>query len=74
MDAILLPIVPADFPALALLAWNRDPTRALSAEDAFNLYERNWRHVDIDTLTPAERDLIAALTRAFGGGHFLATR
>ena len=39
-------IVPAEFPELALLVWNRDPTRAIPAEEAFALYERNWRHVD----------------------------
>ena len=59
----------AAYENLALLFWNR-PTRPryLSAEDAFKLYERNWRHVDLQRLKAAERDLIQRLALRYGNG------
>lgn len=65
--------MPADYPELALLAWNRDPARPINAEEAFALYERNWRHVDKERLTAREADLIRDLTDRFGHGHLLAS-
>ena len=65
-------IVPADFPELKRLVWNRDPTRSVDAEDAFRLYERNWRFVEVEALTERERQLINALGDEFGGGFKLA--
>lgn len=67
-------IVPADFPELARLAWNRDPSRAISGEEALGLYEANWRHVEVASLSPEERALIDALAARYGGGHFLTTK
>lgn len=64
-------IVPADFPELKRLVWNRDPTRSVDAEDAFRLYERNWRFVEVEALTERERQLINALEDEFGGGFKL---
>lgn len=55
------------FPALHALCWNRRQPY-LIRKDAFALYERNWRHVDRDGLTDAERDLIDDLAREFGQG------
>jgi len=66
-------IVPKDFPALGLLAWNRDAARPIAREEAFQLYERNWRHVDADHLTPAEAALIQDLVEEFGHGVRLFT-
>jgi hypothetical protein len=34
-------IVPAEFPELQALLWNRDAARPIPAEAAFALYERN---------------------------------
>jgi hypothetical protein len=65
-------VVPADYPELALLAWNRDPACPIAAEEAFALYERNWRHVDAGGLTPQEAALVRELTDLFGHGHWLA--
>ena len=62
-------IVPNDFPELGMLAWNRDPARPIEPEEAFELYERNWRHVDAEHLTTEEAELIADLTQEFGHGH-----
>lgn len=61
-------VVPAEYPELALLAWNRDPACPIAAEEAFALYERNWRHVDTNRLTPREATLIRELTDPFGHG------
>ncbi|MFZ6677767.1 hypothetical protein [Undibacterium sp. Tian12W] len=57
-----------DFPQLRLIAWNRDPLDAITGEDAFDLYERNWRFIDEKALHPRERDLIDQLTREYGHG------
>jgi hypothetical protein len=66
-------VKPVDYPELHLLAWNRDPGRAIPAFEAFDLYEGNWRHVDTQNLTPREAALIGALTAEFGRGFLLAT-
>jgi hypothetical protein len=66
-------IIPADFPELALLLWNRDLARPLSASDAFAIYERNWRFVDQTRLTNRETQFIRDLTNAFGNGVLLAS-
>lgn len=57
----------ADYPALRDIVWNRRAVW-LPARDAFALYERNWRHVDGDRLTPREAELIRDLARRFGNG------
>lgn len=64
-------IVPADFPELKALAWNRDPAREIPAREAFALYERNWRFVDRDRLSEDETHLIEELAHAFGHGRLL---
>ena len=43
----------------------------LTPEQALGLYERNWRHVDVDALEPKERALVAALTSQLGEGRLL---
>lgn len=63
-------IVPVAFPELQKLVWNR-PLRPLPAEEAFALYDRNWRFVDHDHLTKREADLIRILGRQFGNGFGL---
>ena len=67
-------VVPAHYPGLACLAWNRDPARPIPGREAFALYEANWRHVDVAALTLAERQLIADLADRFGHGYLLTTR
>jgi hypothetical protein len=65
-------IVPAEFPELKTLVWNRDPARPIAAADVFALYERNWRFVDQNYLTDKERALIDELTAEYGHGRLLA--
>ena len=74
MNADIAPmIVPAEFPELQALAWNRDAERPIPAEEAFALYERNWRFVDQKRLTMREKLLIQMLADKFGHGTLLTT-
>ena len=61
----------ADYPQLTKLAWQLKGIEGLAPQEALNLYERNWRHVDRAALTPRETELIDALTQRFGGGRLL---
>ena len=67
-------IVPAHYPELARLAWNRDATRPINGAEALGLYEANWRHLDVGSLSARERALIDALVARFGGGYLLTTK
>ena len=55
------------WPALRELAWNR-ADRWITAEDAFALYERNWRFIDPAHLVADEAALVERLKHRFGGG------
>ena len=56
-----------DYPNLALLCWNRE-VEYMGREDAFRLYERNWRLVDESELSPTEENFIDSLKKEFGHG------
>ncbi len=64
-------IIPAKFPELARLAWNRDPRRPVADDEVFALYERNWRFVDREHLTDEETRLIRELGDKYGRGFKL---
>jgi hypothetical protein len=64
-------VVPADYPELAQLAWNRDVRRPISGAEALALYERNWRMVRSEALTPGEAALIRTLAERHGAGFLL---
>jgi hypothetical protein len=55
------------YPQLKLLCWNRQNS-LIAAEDAWSLYERNWRFVETDRLELVEKRLIEKLSARFGGG------
>ncbi len=57
----------ARYPNLRLLAWQLHTDRIDEAE-AFALYEREWRHVDVERLCPEERRLIRYLADKYGHG------
>ena len=59
------------WPQLKRLAWQLRGDATLSHEEALELYERNWRHVDEKALTAKERALIDALLAKFGRKHLL---
>lgn len=56
----------ADYPQLKALAWHVHGTESLRPKEAFDIYERNARHLQTESLQPAERDLLNALQTAFG--------
>ena len=53
--------------ALKLLCWNRN-NDFVTRKEAFQIYERNWRHVDENDLDQIERELISSLKSEFGHG------
>ena len=57
-----------DHPQLRRLAWQvHDDATVLTPREAFDLYQRNWRHLDTTALQPAEQALIRALRDTLGG-------
>lgn len=57
-----------EYPQLKLLAWQVHGAETLSPKQAWDIYERNRRHLDLQALTVNEQQLIDALQVAFGGG------
>lgn len=60
-------IVLADFPQLKHLAWQVHGIDVLSPREALTIYERNWRHLDLEAMEPNERNLVNALQQIFTG-------
>jgi transcriptional regulator with XRE-family HTH domain len=56
----------ADYPQLKQLAWQVHGTDELTPAEALSIYERNWRHVDVQALEPHERQLVDALRIGLG--------
>ncbi|EAZ97291.1 hypothetical protein [Marinobacter sp. ELB17] len=61
-------VIPSDYSELRLICWHRNPDAAISEEDAFGLYEANWRYVSQERLTAAEGALIERLKNRYGNG------
>ena len=59
----------ADYPQLKQLAWQLHTTTELTPTETLSLYERNWRHLDLQQVDSQERDLIDALCIAFRKGE-----
>jgi len=59
----------ADYPQLKQLAWHVHGLDSLTPIEAFGIYDRNWRHLDQDSLLPNERALINALKHADASGN-----
>jgi len=60
-----------DYPQLKRLAWQLNKTAELSPEEALDIYERNWRHIDLKALGHDEQELIEKLLAAFGRERLL---
>ena len=56
----------AAYPELRRLAWQLAADTVLSPDETWSVYDRNWRHVDVATLTETERALVRALRDRFG--------
>ncbi len=54
-----------DFPQLKQLAWQVHGVDKLSPREALGIYERNWRHLELESMEPHERRLIDALRQVF---------
>lgn len=61
----------ADYPQLRDLAWNRTD-EFIPANEAFQIYERNWRLLEPDLFDDRERALIARLKKEFGNDEINA--
>lgn len=59
------------YPQLKRLAWQLKDTKQLTPDEALELYERNWRHVDLKAMDARERELIESLLAAFGRERLL---
>lgn len=58
----------ADYPQLKQLAWQVHGTDALTPGEALGIYERNWRHLDLQAMDAHERNLVEALRLALAEG------
>ena len=56
----------ADYPQLKALAWQVHGTDHLTPVEAFDIYERNARHMDMRNMNTQEQALWQALQQAFG--------
>ena len=61
----------ADYKQLKRLAWQLKSTKVISSQEALDLYERNWRHINIKALEEREKKLIQSLLAAFGRERLL---
>ena len=57
-----------NYPQLKALAWQVHGTDTLSPAEAWGIYERNARHLDMANMSPAELALLQALRTGLGGG------
>ena len=58
----------AKYPQLRSIAWGLAEDAEVGPTEAFQLYERNWRHVEMAAMEPAEQALLAKLTATIGKG------
>lgn len=63
----------ADYPQLKALAWQVHGTDTLTPIEALGIYERNARHLDSATMSPAEQALLRALRTGLGGAAAVDT-
>lgn len=61
----------ADYKQLKRLAWQLKDTKEISPKEALDLYERNWRHVDVKAMDSREKKFLKALLTAFGKERLL---
>jgi transcriptional regulator with XRE-family HTH domain len=64
--AVPVSVVLADFPQLAALAWQVQGVDAVSPREAYDIYERNKRHIDRANLSLEEEALISSLETVLG--------
>lgn len=60
-----------DYPQLKQLAWPIGGVDTIAPADALNIYERNWRHIDLQSMGERERTLVRQLVERYGHGAML---
>lgn len=66
-----VPLRLAELPELRRLAWQLGADAVLTPQQALALYERNWRHLDRNAMTPHEQAVLDNLVHSVGGGRLL---
>lgn len=61
----------ADYKQLKRLAWQLKDTQEITPQEALDLYERNWRHIDAQAMDAKERKFLEKLQAAFGRERLL---
>ena len=61
----------ADYPLLKLVCWNRAAEGRVSRAEALALYERNWRHINDQSMTAAEQKFFDDIVANEGAGVFM---
>ncbi len=61
----------SNYKQLKRLAWQLKKTHELTPQEALDFYERNWRHVDINSMDSREKKLLEMLLAAFGRERLL---
>lgn len=56
------------YPILKSLAWQVHGTDSLTPQEAWDIYDRNRRHIDMDTVGAQEATLMEALRQVFARG------
>ena len=64
-------ILPSDYPQLKRLGWQLESGEKISLKDAIDIYERNWRHIDVNAMDLKEREFLEALLATFGRERLL---
>lgn len=54
-----------NYKQLKKIAWQMDPKIELTPEEVLNLYERNWRHVNVDKMDAKEKRFLQHLLKTF---------
>lgn len=65
------PVRVGDYPQLRAIAWQLRADTEIPGIDALRMYERNWRHVDRDTMSDDECALVQRLADRYSGGVLL---
>lgn len=60
-----------EFKQLKRLAWQLKSDQTLSPEEVLDLYERNWRHIDLKDMDSKEREFLRRLLKSFGKERML---
>lgn len=67
-DLISEVITLANYPQLKSLAWHVQGAESITPQQAWDIYVRNWRHIDETKITADEQQLIEQLRAKFEPG------